>query len=229
MEKFFEVIKDLVKSLRFILPTIFILGSVYVFYTSFIRNDTKKTIEDIAFITSHIPENLQNTVYYNFNNDTLVYSNSLPLDVKTKVTDNGYLIRSRFNSFMFITESYRNKEEKDYYYVGNKPSKRPYKGVRAYILSFPNIRRSACMALAQVDWRKQTPNFLGISVGRMDENNPKIGTERLSLGLLQGYMDIDYDGPDKSFVANRPLIYREAFKHCRCLLHNKCIVSLKFY
>lgn len=229
MQKLFEIVKDLVKSFRFLLPLIFILATIYMFYSRFTKSDVEKTIEDVVYITSHVHENLQDTVYRDFNNDTLVYSNSLPIDIKTKMTSKGYQIGNRFGSQMSVIEAYKTKAEKDYYVVEDNQINRPYRGVGAYIMTFPHIRRSACVLLAQVDWKKHVPNFLGISVGRINEENPKVGTERLNLGLLQGYPKIDYNGPDESFVANRPLSYREAFEECKCLLHSKCVVSLKFF
>lgn len=229
MGKFFEIVKDLVKSFRFLLPLIFILATIYMFYARFTKSDVEKTVEDIVYITSHVHDNLQDTVYRDFNNDTLVYSNSLPIDIKTEMTGKGYKIRNRLGSQMFAMEAYRTKAEKDYYSVKNGQTGKPYRGVGSYIIAFPQIRRRACILLSQVDWKKKVPNFLGISVARMDEENPKGGVERLNLGLLQGYPKIDYNGPDKAFVANRPLSYREAFEECKCFLHRKCAVSLKFF
>lgn len=229
MGKLFEIVKDLLKSFRFLLPLIFISVTIYMFYARFTKSGVEKTVEDIVYITSHMYNNLQDTVYRDLNNDTLVYSNSLPIDIKTKMTSKGYKIENRLGSQMSVMGAYKTKAEKDYYVVKDSRISKPYKGVGAYIITFPHIRRSACILLAQVDWKKNVPNFLGISVGRIDEENPKGGVERLNLGLLQGYMKIDYDGPDKAFVANRPLSYREAFEECKCFLHRKCAVSLKFF
>lgn len=231
MRKLLDIIKDMVKSLRFIIPFFFILGVIFAFYTLFTKADAEKTVEDIEYVTAKIRDEIAENVFKNFNNDTVVYSNFLPIDIKTRMTDNGYLIRNRFGSTMDFMEAYKTKEEKDYYMslMDDKLAfNRSYHGTGAYIITFPRIRRSACMLLAQTDWKKKIPNFLGISVGRVKKDNPNIGIERLNLGLLYGLTEIDYEGPDESFVSNRKLQYREAFKACRCLLHNKCIVSLKF-
>lgn len=232
MGKLLDIIKDMVKSLKFIIPFFFIMGVIFAFYTLFTKSDAEKTVEDIIYITRKIREDRQETYFKDFNNDTVVYSSFLPIDIKTRMTDNGYLIRNRFGSTMTFKESYKTKEEKDFY-TSIKDDKiafgRAYRGTGAYTITFYGIRRSACMLLAQTDWKKKVPNFLGISVGRINRSNPRIGTEKLDLGLLYGLKEIDYTGPDdKSFVSNRTLQYREAFKACRCVLHNKCVVSLKF-
>lgn len=232
MGKLLDIIKDMVKSLRFIIPLLFILGVIFAFYTLFTRTDAEKTVEDIVYITSRIKEDRQETLYKDFNNDTVVYSGFLPIDLRSRMTDNGYLIRNRFGSTMIFKESYKTKEEKDAYMSikdDQAAFERVYRGTGAYTVTFYGIRRSACMLLAQTDWKKKVPNFLGISVGRINRSDPRIGTEKLDLGLLYGLTEIDYDGPDqRSFVSNRTLQYREAFKACRCVLHNKCVVSLKF-
>ena len=232
MGKLLDIIKDMVKSLRFIIPLLFILGVIFAFYTLFTRTDAEKTVEDIVYITSRIKEDRQETLYKDFNNDTVVYSGFLPIDLRSRMTDNGYLIRNRFGSTMIFKESYKTKEEKDAYMSikdDQAAFERVYRGTGAYTITFYGIRRSACMLLAQTDWKKKVPNFLGISVGRINRSDPRIGTEKLDLGLLYGLTEIDYDGPDqRSFVSNRTLQYREAFKACRCVLHNKCVVSLKF-
>ncbi|MBR1600651.1 MAG: hypothetical protein IJ677_03650 [Alphaproteobacteria bacterium] len=232
MRKLIDIIKDMAKSLRFIIPLFFIFGVIFAFYTLFTKNDVEETIEDIVYIYNKIKEERQETLFKDFNNDTVVYSNFLPIDIKTRMTNNGYLIKNRFGSEMSFMEAYKTKEEKDYYQSIIKDKwvySNSYKGTGAYIITFSHIRRSACMLLAQTDWKKKIPGFIGISVGRVgEEGNPNIGVERLNLGLLYGYTEIDYSGPDQSFVANRKLHYNEAFKNCRCLLHNKCIVSLKF-
>lgn len=233
MGRFFDVIKDMAKSLRFLLPLAFIAIVIYMFYSLFTKEDAKKTVEDIVYMTTKIREERQETVFRNFNNDTIVYSNFLPIDIKSHITDHGYEISNRFGSTLSVMDAYKTKEEKDYYESlkaqGSKVYARGYRGTGAYIITFPKIRRSACMLLAQTDWKKRIPNFIGIEVGRINPDNPAVGTERLNMGILQGLTEIDYYGPDESFVANRKLQYREAFKACKCLVHNKCIVSLKFY
>ncbi|MBQ8482325.1 MAG: hypothetical protein IJ532_07315 [Alphaproteobacteria bacterium] len=232
MQKLLDIIKDMVKSLRFIIPLVFIFGVIFAFYTLFTKADAEQTVEDVVYITKKIKEDRQETYFKDFNNDTVVYSNFLPIDLKTRMTDNGYLIRNRFGSTMTFTESYKTKEEKDFYMsVIDDPAafEKAYRGTGAYTITFYGIRRSACMLLAQTDWKKKVPNFLGISVGRINPSNPKIGSEKLNLGLLYGLTKIDYEGPDdQAFVSNRTLQYREAFRACKCLLHNKCVVSLKF-
>ena len=232
MGKLLDIIKDMMKSLRFIIPLLFIFGVIFAFYTLFTRNDAEKTVDDIIYITRKVREDRQETYFKDFNNDTVVYSNFLPIDLRSRMTDKGYIIKNRFGSIMTFKESYKTKEEKDFYMsIKNDPIvfERAYRGTGAYTITFYGIRRSACMLLAQTDWKKKVPNFLGISVGRINRSDPRIGTEKLDLGLLYGLTEIDYDGPDdRSFVSNRKLQYREAFKACRCLLHNKCVVSLKF-
>lgn len=225
MEKLLSFIKDVAKSFIFILPVAFICLVIYMFYSHFIKVDSMKTVEDIQYMTKKIREERQEVVFMNFDNDTIVYSNFLPIDLKSQITDHGYIIESRFGTKINFIEAYRTSGEKEYY--ADKSNR--YKGKGAYIITFPHIRRSACMHLAQVDWRTKVPNFMGIEVGRTNDENPNIGTERLNLGLLEGENEIDYNGPDESFVANRKLQYREAFKACHCLVHNKCVVSLKFY
>lgn len=232
MNNFLEVLRDMSKSLRFLLPLVFIFGVIIAFYIRFTQTDANKTVEDVIYTTTKIREGLQDVVYRGFDNDTVVYSGFLPIDIKSRMTDKGYVIRSRFGTPFYFMEAFRTTEEKAKFltFESEKDYKMYYKGSKAYIISFPRIRRSACMILAQTNWKKKIPNFFGIEVGRISEDNPKVGTEKLSLGLLEGLMEIDYDGPDnKSFVANRRLSYREAFKACHCLLHNKCVVSLKFY
>ena len=233
MGRFFDVIKDMAKSLRFLLPLAFIAIVIYMFYSLFTKEDAKKTVEDVVYMTTKIREGRQESLFRYFDNDTVVYSNFLPIDIKSHMTDHGYEINNRFGSTLSVMDAYKTKEEKDYYESLKAQSSREYtqkyRGVGAYIITFPKIRRSACMLLAQTDWKKKVPNFLGIEVGRVNKGNPNIGTERLNMGVLQGYTEIDYSGPDESFVANRKLQYREAFKACRCLVHNKCVVSLKFY
>lgn len=230
MHKLFDVIRDMVKSFRFLLPLAFLFVVVIMFYLRFTRTYAEKTVEDIIYTTSKISSR-QDVVFFGFDNDTVVYSGFLPIDVKSKMTDNRYIIRSRFGTQIKFMEAFKTKEEKDYFlsFENEKEYRKHYKGSGAYIISFPRIRRGACMHLARTNWRKKIPNFMGIEVGRINNNNPNIGTERLNYGLLEGLTEIDYNGPDKSFVANRKLSYREAFKSCRCLLHNKCVVSLKFY
>lgn len=231
MEKFLTSLKDLIKSFRFILPFIFIIGVIYAFYARFTKSEAEQTIEDIIYITTKIREGRQEVLFKDFNNDTVVFSGFLPIDLKTSITNKGYSIRNRFGSEMSFREAYKTKQEKDYYENLKKyPEAYEYRyvGTNAYIITFHNIRRSACVNLAQHNWKKDIPNFLGIEVGRINKFNPMVGIERLNMGLLAGLMEIDYDGPDQSFVSNRTLQYREAFKECRCLLHNKCIVSLKF-
>lgn len=225
MKRLFDIIKDIAKSFSFLLPLSFICLVIFLFYSHFTKVDAKKTIEDIQYITQKIREERQEVVFINFNNDTLVYSNFLPIDLKSRMTDNGYIIKSRFGTNINFMEAYKTKKEKEYYADGYNR----YIGTHAYIITFPHIRRSACMNLAQVDWRAIIPNFMGIEVGRTNEENPKIGTERLNLGILDGLTEIDYNGSDQSFVSNRKLQYKEAFKACHCLLHNKCVVSLKFF
>ena len=225
MGKLFDVVKDMAKSFRFLLPLAFICLVIYLFYAHFTKVDAMKTVEDIQYMTKKVREDRQEIAFINFNNDTMVYSNFLPIDLKSRMTDNGYIIKSRFGTVINFIESYKTPEEKAYY--ADKSNR--YKGTEAYIITFPHIRRSACMHLAQVDWRAKVPNFMGIEVGRTNEENPNIGVERLSLGILEGENEIKYNGPDKSFVANRKLHYKEAFKDCHCLVHNKCVVSLKFY
>ena len=233
MGRFFDVIKDMAKSFRFLLPLAFIAIVIYMFYSLFTKEDAKKTVEDIVYITTKVREEKPESLFRNFNNDTIVYSNFLPIDLKSHMTDHGYVIDNRFGSTISVMDAYKTKEEKDYYESLKAKSRREYaqkyRGTGAYIITFPKIRRSACMLLAQTDWKSKVPNFLGIEVGRVKRDNPNIGVERLNMGILQGLTEIDYDGPDESFVANRKLQYREAFKACKCLVHNKCIVSLKFY
>ena len=233
MGKLFDVIKDMAKSLRFLLPLAFIAIVIYMFYSLFTKEDAKKTVEDIVYMTTKIREDRQESLFRNFNNDTVVYSNFLPIDLKNRMTDNGYIIENRFGSTMSFMDAYKTKEEKDYYMSlraqGSRVYAQRYRGTGAYIITFPQIRRSACMLLAQTDWKKKVPNFIGIEVGRVKAGNPNIGTERLNQGILYGLTEIDYEGPDESFVANRKLQYREAFKACKCLVHNKCVVSLKFF
>lgn len=230
MQRFFEVVKDMAKSFRFMLPLVFIFAVILMFYLRFTQSDARQTVKDIIYTTSKISSR-QEVLFSDFNNDTVVYSGYLPIDIKSRMTDDGYIIRSRFGTQIKFMEAFKTKEEKEYFlsFKNEKEYKKHYKGSGAYIISFPRIRRSACMRLARTNWRKKVPNFMGIEVGRINNNNPNVGTERLNYGLLAGLSKIDYDGPDKSFVANRRLSYREAFKSCHCLLHNKCVVSLKFY
>lgn len=232
MGRLFEIIKDMAKSLRFLLPLVFIMGVIVAFYIRFTKADAEQTVEDIIYMTTQIREGRQETLFRNFNNDTMVYSSFLPIDIRTRMSDKGYLIRSRFGSDMWFMDAYKTKDEKDYYLSIMKDKKaydELYNGTGAYIISFPHIRRNACMLLAQTDWKKIVPNFLGIEVGRVDKTNPAVGVERLNQGVLDGLGEIDYSGQDNSFVANRVLQYREAFRECKCFLHNECVVSLKFF
>jgi len=212
------------------LPLVFIFAVVVMFYIRFTQTDARQTVKDIIYTTSKISGRPE-TIFADFDNDTVVYSGFLPIDIRNKMTDDGYIITSRFGTKIIFMEAFKTKKEKDYYqsFTSEKEYKKHYRGSGAYIISFPRIRRSACMLLARTNWRKKIPNFMGIEVGRVNDNNPNVGTERLSQGVLQGVNEVDYNGPDKSFVANRKLSYREAFKSCHCLLHNKCVVSLKFY
>lgn len=232
MGKLLDVIRDMAKSFRFLLPLFFICLVIYLFYARFTKSEAEQTVEDIIYITKKIREERQEIVFRNFDNDTVVYSNFLPIDLKSTMTDNGYLIDSRFGTLIYFMDAYKTKEEKDYYMslMHDKAAyAKAYKGTGAYIITFPHIRRSACMDLAQVDWKKKVPNFIGIEVGRTKKGNPNIGTERLNQGVLYGLTEVDYNGPDESFVTNRKLQYREAFKACHCLVHNKCVISLKFF
>ena len=232
MGRLFDVIKDMAKSLRFLLPLAFICLVIYLFYARFTKSEAEQTVEDIIYITKKISEERQEVTYRHFDNDTVVYSNFLPIDMKSRMTDDGYIIRSRFGTLIYFMDAYKTKEEKEHYMslIHDKVAyAKAYNGTGAYIITFPRIRRSACMNLAQVDWKKKVPTFIGIEVGRVKKGNPNIGTERLNQGVLFGLTEIDYNGPDKSFVTNRKLQYREAFKACHCLVHNKCVISLKFF
>lgn len=232
MGKITDTARGLLRFLKLLLPVIFISVVIYMFYLRFARTDVEKTADDLEYITKHINTENSGALYKNFDADLVTNSGWLPLDLKTVMTNHGYIVKNRFGSAMIFTEAYRTKEEKDYYRKIRDSGalfSQYYKGKGAYIISFPDIGRSACMMLAQTDWKKQLPHFLGISVGSTDKNNPRAGIDRLDKGLLQGIYEIEYDGSDKAFVANRPLQYAEAFKSCRCFIHNNCIVSLKFF
>lgn len=231
MKKLLDIFKDLLKFARYMIPVIFFIAVAYTFYLRFTKMDAEQTVEDIIYITTRIREDRQETVFRNFNNDTVVYGGFLPIDIKTRPSDIGYIIKNRFGSDMFFRDSYKTKDERDYYvslskrYEDYSPF---YQGVGAYTITFSNLKRRACMLLAQEDWKKAVPNFFGMEVGAVTEQEPNNGWEKLNQGLLVDVNGLDYTGTDNSLVANRPLEFREAFRECKCFIKDNCVVSLKF-
>jgi len=207
-----------------------VVGGLYLLYIRGVRNNFQQTISDVEYINKYIYLNLSG-LKKNFSNDTVVYSNALPLDMERKQLENGFKITHRFHGDLRFTEAFAKKEERTLF-LALKDNKERYNqispGLGAYIMTFMNLSRSQCILMAMHNWRNVYSNYLGMEVARINPQAPYVGIYNLNYYVLFDNKDENFDTKDTGTLSRTYLNQQQAEQACDCLL-DECMVSLKFF
>jgi hypothetical protein len=217
---------------HFIVPIAIIGCGVYFYFHSRQSRCMMQTKNDITYITQGIKSTFMGQKYYLFDNTSVALSdNILPFDIETKNTAKGYIIPNRFGGKMYFYEAFAKISERTLYFANYKdPEKynKIYGGVSAYILLLTNLNKDACMLMAETDWRRQIPNFLGLEASAVTASTPYNGFYNLRTYLLVDNLNETYKKTsDFGTISRKPMSGDEADQACNCRWNN-CMVALKF-
>ena len=217
----------------FVLANVFV-GLYFLYFGHFEKNKIQKALENISSLVENIDKKFSNDKYKEFSTSTVALT-ALPYDMNSYKKDGNTHIFNPFNGEFIISEAMYNKAERTLYfalYDKQDQYHKVYSGVTAYLLTITNLNRYECMQLAQVDWAKSFPNFMGIEPSFRSDKNPDNGIYNLANYVLSDNQDEkninDMKTLDEGKVFKEPLSTKEAFMQCKCFI-SKCSVALKFY
>ncbi len=217
-------------AIRYVIPFALVIGGLYLLYIRNVRNDFQRTISDVEYMNRNIYLNLSGPKK-GLTNDSIVYSNVLPLDMERKQLESGFKITHRFNGDLKFTEAFANKDERTLF-LALRDNKERYNqissGLGAYIMTFMNLSRSQCILMAMHNWRNVSSNYLGMEVSRINPQAPYVGIYNLNYYILFDNKDETFDTKDTGTLSRSYLNQQQAEKACDCLL-DECMISLKFY
>lgn len=225
----FKLLFNLVVTL---MPFVCLIYGAYFAYVSFyLRAKYNKTYDDIKYINDRISEQLDGK-YFHFDTQYVTLSNILPYDLKVTKEQNTTLVENRFGGNMFFYEALNSEAERTLYYgLINEPEKykQIYTGVSAYIILLTGLSSRECQTLATRDWIDLLPNFIGIEVSSLENNQIYNGFTRLKTSFIPGDDDesVYYSATkDKGYISRIPLGKIRAKNKCDCRT-DSCTFALK--
>ncbi|MBR1825821.1 MAG: hypothetical protein IJ770_04460 [Alphaproteobacteria bacterium] len=231
MEKFKEIVKDIIRIFVYILPVVAVFVFGYIVYLKITRNHIYDTQKDIAAFVRNVNTRYNTTIYKNFDTDFVSYSGYLPMDLKIKSTDHGNEIINRFGGKMVFKESPKTVEErKEFKYLSRerKMFAAHYNGLGAYTIMFTELKTQECVGLATTDWKKIVPNFMGLEASYVSKKHPFNGVENLNFQILEDNENETAEASrDEGVISRTPLVLYDALQACACR-GDSCQVALKF-
>jgi len=218
-----------------LLPFICVIyGAYFGYFKVYKRNQFNKTYEDIKYINKNV-RNRNPETYKNFDNLYVSLSDILPFDIvvdKQVANTNMPLIKNRFGGNMFFYEGLNSEAERTLYYaLVDKPSryKEIYPGVTSYIILLTELSKFECQTLATHDWSDLVPNYIGIEVSSLENNQIYNGFTKLKTSFIP---DTRNDAlyaksiKDQGYISRYPLTEKRAEEQCSCFL-NTCTFAIK--
>lgn len=209
--------EPVLKLLYFCLPLFcLVFGLYFAYFHIFLNNNILKTKNDIVQIVSNMSETFKGS-YPSLDANILVMQNILPYDFPIRKTVNSYDVSNRFGGKIFFYNAYNTLAER----IDNPDN------LSAYIILFTRLTKKECKKLAQTDWRRNFPNFLGLEASYLSAQKTFNGVYNLRNYLLFDNLNEQYNSRDEGFITRRHLSRQETKVACGCLL-NTCTVALKF-
>ena len=218
-----------------LLPFICIIyGAYFGYFGVYKRNQFKKTYEDIEYINKNV-KNRNPEKYKDFDNLYVSLSEILPFDlevVKQSADTKIPLIKNRFGGNMFFYEGLNSEAERTLYYALVNDSaryKKVYTGVSSYIILLTELSKYECKTLAMYDWSEVLPNYIGIEVSSLENNQIYNGFTKLKTSFIpDAENDALYAGSikDKGYISQYRLTEKLAKDKCACIT-NTCTFALK--
>ena len=211
-----------------------IFGAYFGYFGIYKRNQFKKTYEDIEQINRNI-KNRNPGKYKNLDNLYVSLSEILPFDltvIRTGVKNEQPLIKNRFGGNMFFYEGLNSEAERTLYYAlvdDTARYKDTYTGVTSYIILLTELSKYECKTLATYDWSELLPNYIGIEVSTLENNQIYNGFTKLKTSFIpDAKNDALYANSvkDKGYISRYPLTEKRAKDKCSCLM-NTCTFALK--
>ena len=116
-----------------------------------LQNNVKKTLADVVQIVNNMSETFEGR-YPTLDANLLVLQNILPYDFPVRKTEKSYDFSNRFGGKVFFYNAYNTVAERE----------ENSEILGAYIILFTRLTKKECKKLAQIDWRRKMPNFLGV-------------------------------------------------------------------
>lgn len=205
------------KLLYFCLPLFFLIfGAYFAYFHISINNNILKTKNDITIIVNNMSESFKGQ-YPALDANIIVMQNILPYDFPVKKSINTYDISNRFGGKLFFYNAYNTVQERY-----ENPDV-----LGAYIILLTRLTKKECKKLAQIDWRRQSPNFLGLEASYLTAQKNFNGVYNLRNYLLFDNLNEQYSSRDEGIITRRSLNRYETKEACDCLI-NTCTVALKF-
>lgn len=209
--------ETVLKLLYFLLPLFFVLfGSYVAYFRIYLQNNVKKTQADVVQIVNNMTETFEGK-YPTLDANLLMVQNILPYDFPVRKTKNSYNFFNRFGGKVFFYNAYNTIAERE-----QNPEV-----LGAYIILFTQLTKKECKKLAQIDWRRKIPNFLGVEASYLSAQKTFNGVYNLRSHLLFDNLNEKYESRDEGIISRRSMNRAETKEACGCLI-NTCTVALKF-
>ena len=207
----------ILRLLYLLLPLFFLLFGGYVaYFRIYLQNNVKKTLADVVQIVNNMSETFEGR-YPTLDANLLVLQNILPYDFPVRKTEKSYDFSNRFGGKVFFYNAYNTVAERE----------ENSEILGAYIILFTRLTKKECKKLAQIDWRRKMPNFLGIEASYLSAQKSFNGVYNLRNHLLFDNLHEKYLTKDEGMIRRRSMNRLETKEACGCLI-NTCTIALKF-
>ena len=216
--------------LKYLIPILLVLTFFYALYVRITIKRVADTRNDVVTLLKNIKSKYNRTTYTNFDSDFIVFSEYLPLDLKTGKGSKGNEIINRFGGKIIFKESPKTLEERKIYIHWRNDSERYaslYNGLGAFTMLFTDLKKQECIHMAMVDWRRVSQGFMGFEASPYDERLPYQGIENLEYYILEDNQDEKYESRDIGTISRGPVSFASGFSACS-FIGSSCSFALKF-
>lgn len=213
-------------------PVLLVITGLYFAYFHFLADyRVSKTKNDIIFITQNIRNNYGTSNFRSFDTATIMSGSYLPYELEPQTVDGVTYIPNRFGGRMYFYEAFKTRVERSLFFsLYRDPEKyqKVYPGVGAYVILLTNLNSSECRKLAQVDWKKDNSNYMGIEAAFLTPDDLGNGLYNLRTHILEDNFEEQHHTKDKGLTSRIPFTHKKARKACGCTWRS-CTIALKFY
>src|SRR5574344_2119682 len=227
-------VDGVLKLLYRLLPLVLVVFGGYFGYGLYQQNKISKTYGDVLNVTKNVKAKYVG-IYKNLDTREMVLNNLLDFADNIKETPNGYDVPNRFGGKTYFYEALNTKAERTLYYgliTDMNKYHQIYPGVTAFIILYTGLEQKVCKKLAQTNWKKFIPNFVGLEASYITPTAKYNGISKLKINFTvdDSENDVTYaksNFQDKGYISSTPMTDEQSTTACACEKDN-CTIALKF-